>query len=104
MRFVECIDAPEVSDDARTCYNASMANPKDVEGTRFARRMFTKFKIDVTKADVRCMHGVVYLRGQITAYRDSGITDLRAEVEKIARVLRTQPGIRDVSIDVSYRQ
>ncbi len=87
-----------------TCYNASMANPKDVEGTRFARRMFTKFKIDVTKADVRCMHGVVYLRGQVTAYRDSGITDLRAEVEKIARVLRTQPGIRDVSIDVSYRQ
>lgn len=80
-----------------------MADPKDVEGTKLARRFFNKHKIDTTRADIRCMHGVVYIRGQLSAYRDAEFTDLRAEVERIGRLLRSQPAIRDVAIDCSYR-
>lgn len=80
-----------------------MADPKDVGVTRAARKYFTKHHIDITRADLRCMHGVLYLRGVVAAYRGSEFSDLREEVERIARLLRQQPGVRDVSIDVICR-
>ncbi|HWA82843.1 MAG TPA: hypothetical protein VG820_05400 [Fimbriimonadaceae bacterium] len=75
----------------------------DVRGTKAARAEFSKRGIDMTMADLRCMHGTLYVRGTVKAYRGSPITDIRAEMEIIARVLRQKPDIRDVILECVYR-
>ena len=61
----------------------------------------SKRGIDTAKADVRMMHGVLYIRGIIGKVAGSNIPDLRAEMEHIGRILRQKPEIRDVVIDVN---
>ncbi|MBV6457082.1 MAG: hypothetical protein HONBIEJF_00189 [Fimbriimonadaceae bacterium] len=78
-----------------------MADPKDVEATKLVRREFNRRAIDTTMADIRVMHGVVYIRGTIKPMRGGG--DPKGEVELIVRVLRTKPEIRDVVVDATFR-
>lgn len=68
-----------------------------------ARSYLGRRGVDLTLADVRVMHGVCYLRGTVSATRGMGITDIRAEVEQAARILKQRPEIRDVVLDCSYR-
>ncbi len=79
-----------------------MADPHDVAATKIARREFNKRHLDTTMADIRASHGVVYVRGVIKPIR-GGATDIKAECELIARVLRVKPEIRDVVLDCVYR-
>ncbi len=81
----------------------SMADPKDVAGTKVVRKEFTKRKVDTSLADIRVMHGVAYVRGTLQPVRGAGIVDIKHEVEHIARIIRTRPEIRDVVIDCTYR-
>lgn len=74
----------------------------DAETTRLAHREISRRFIDTTKLDVKAMHGVVYLRGQIKKLRGHEV-DLKHEMEIIHRVLRSKPGIRDVIIDVDFK-
>lgn len=76
----------------------------DVRGTKAARAELAKRGVDVTMADLRCMHGVLYVRGTVKPYRGSPITDIRAEMEIVARVLRQKAEIRDVVLECVYRQ
>jgi hypothetical protein len=80
-----------------------MADPNDVAGTKYARSMMGRRGIDVSRADVRVMHGVCYIRGQVTAIKGSDVHDIKAAVEHMARILRQRPEIRDVVVDVSFR-
>ena len=80
-----------------------MANEDDVRGTKSARAELGRRGIDTTRADIRVMHGICYIRGQLTAVRSANIPDLRSEMEKIAKVLRTKAEIKDVVIDCIYR-
>ncbi len=80
-----------------------MADPKDVEATKIARKEFIKHRIDVTMADLRVSHGVVYVRGLVKKEKGAPYEDLRTEMERIGRILRQRPGIRDVVIDCQYR-
>jgi hypothetical protein len=80
-----------------------MANEEDVRGTKAARSEFGRRGIDVTYADIRCMHGVCYIRGTVKAIRGSNIPDIRAEMEKVGKILRSKPEIKDVVIDCIYR-
>ena len=75
----------------------------DVRGTKAARAEFSKRGVDTTMADVRCMHGVLYIRGTIRPIRGAAYSDLKAEMELIARVLRQKQDIRDVILDCTYR-
>lgn len=75
---------------------------EDAQTTRLVQREITRRYIDITRLDVKAMHGVVYLRGSIAKLRGHNV-DLRHELEIINRVLRGKPGIRDVIIDVSTR-
>jgi hypothetical protein len=77
---------------------------EDVSGTKIARQMFSRRGIDLTRADIRVMHGVCYLRGQVSRLKGVEIPDLRAELEVIGKILRQKPEIRDVVIDVTYRE
>ncbi len=79
-----------------------MADPADVAANKALRREFSRRMIDITQADLRVTHGVAYIRGAIKPIK-GGPTDIRKEVELIARLLRTQAGIKDVVIDCAFR-
>jgi hypothetical protein len=83
-------------------YHRRMADPADVALNKLIRSEFGKRMIDTTAADLRCTHGVVYIRGSLRPIK-GGPTDLRAEVELIGRILRQRAGVRDVVIDCSFR-
>lgn len=80
-----------------------MADRLDIEVTKRARREFTKHHIDISRADLRCMHGVVYLRGMVLKEHGAHYDDVKTETERIGRILRQIAGVRDVVIDVQYR-
>lgn len=80
-----------------------MADPKDVAANKFVRSIFGRRGIDVTRADLRVMHGVCYIRGAVAAIPGSGITDLKLEVQNIAKLLTQKPDIKDVVIDCHFR-
>lgn len=68
-----------------------------------ARREFNKRPIDLTRADIRVSHGVVYVRGQLSLMRGAE-GSLRELVEQCSKALRTRPEIRDVVIDAILRE
>lgn len=76
----------------------------DVRAVKSARSEMARRGVDLTLADMRCMHGVMHIRGTVKALRGSNITDIRSEMELIARVLRQKAEIRDVILECSYRQ
>lgn len=80
-----------------------MANEDDVRGTKSARAEIGRRGVDVSQADIRVMHGTCHIRGVLKAYRGSNIPDLRIEMEKIAKILRTKAEIKDVVIDAIFR-
>lgn len=80
-----------------------MANEDDVRGTKYARSEIGRRGIDATLADIRVMHGICYIRGSLKGLRSANIPDLRSEMEKIAKILRTKAEIKDVVIDAIYR-
>ncbi|MCB0826256.1 MAG: hypothetical protein KDC26_08705 [Armatimonadetes bacterium] len=79
-----------------------MANAADVAANKMARQEFSKRNLDTTRADIRVTHGVCYVRGAVGTIK-GGPSDVRAEVETIAKVLRTRQGIKDVVLDCTYR-
>lgn len=79
-----------------------MADPNDVAGTKALRQELSKRGLDTTRADMRVTHGVAYIRGSVGTIK-GGPQDVRAELEIIAKVLRTKPMIKDVIIDCTMR-
>lgn len=77
--------------------------PEDVRGTKLARTEFGRRGVDLTMADVRCMHGLVHVRGTISKLAGANIPSLKAECEHIAKILKTKEGIRDVVLDCIIR-
>lgn len=80
-----------------------MANENDVRGTKAARSEISRRGIDITLCDLRVMHGVCHIRGTVRAAASANIPDLRSEMEKIAKILRTKSEIKDVIIDCTFR-
>jgi hypothetical protein len=80
-----------------------MGDPTDVLATKLTRREFNKHLVDVTQADIRVSHGTVFVRGTIQAQRGSHYHDVEEECQRIIRILKQRPEIRDVIIDVTYR-
>lgn len=74
-----------------------------MRGTKAVRNELAKRGVDATLADIRVMHGVAYIRGSVRPMKEAAFSDLRAEMELIARVLRQKAEIKDVVIDCSYR-
>lgn len=75
----------------------------DVRAIKAARAELARRGVDMTLADLRCMHGVVNVRGTVRAIRGSNIPDIRSEMELVARILRQKAEIRDVILDCVYR-
>jgi hypothetical protein len=81
-----------------------MVDVNDVRGLRVARAELSKRGIDTVRADVRMMHGVLYLRGAICLMPGFQINDLKHEVEHIAHFLRQRAEITDVILECTYAE
>ena len=79
-----------------------MTDEKDVHGLRMARSELSKRGIDTSRADVRVMHGVCYIKGMVYATPGSDIKDIRLEMEHVRHILRQKPDIRDVVLDCQF--
>lgn len=67
--------------------------------------MFGKRGIDVSQADLRVMHGVLYVRGVVSGMRgfDFGQLSLSESVDQVANILRKRPDVRDVSLSCYFK-
>ena len=79
-----------------------MPRPEDVEAMRLVRKELARRPVDTTLMHVGLSHGVVRIGGQVRAMRGHAL-DVRSEMELVAKVLRTKPGIREVVIDCIFR-
>lgn len=72
---------------------------EDAQITNSLRRECARRAMDISRLDVRCIHGVVHLSGEVRAIRGQAC-DLRKEMEILHHVLRAKPGVRDVIDEV----
>lgn len=79
-----------------------MSDPKDIEANKIVRREFNKRQLDITLADLRVSHGVVYVRGVIKSLPGTS-ADAKTEVEHIVHLLKLRPEIRDVIIEAQIK-
>lgn len=73
---------------------------EDIATTRMVRREIIRRRLDDSRLQVNAMHGVVYLRGEVSAL-DRGGVDAHEELHILSRILRSRPGIRDVVLEVN---
>jgi hypothetical protein len=80
-----------------------MADPSDVAANKLVRKEFGRSGLDITYADIRVMHGTCYIRGSISLSKAGEAVEPKAEMERIVRIIRQRPGIKDVVVDVRYK-
>ncbi len=73
----------------------------DAGYTRMVQRELNRRYVDTSRVDVRVIHGVCYMRGQITRLRTHPEVDLEQESEIIRKILRQKPGIRELIWEVT---
>lgn len=77
-----------------------MIDARDVQALRLVRSELARRGIDTGRADVRLMHGVLTIRGTVGLAAGAQIpSDLKTEMDQIARFLRQRADIREVIID-----
>lgn len=79
-----------------------MHDARDIQGLRIVRSELSRRGIDVGRADVRLMHGILTIRGTVKPAPGSHFGDLKTEMEQIARFLRQRAEIREVVLDCAY--
>jgi hypothetical protein len=79
-----------------------MIDARDVHGLRIVRSELSRRGVDIGRADVRLMHGVLTIRGTVKSAPGSHFDDLKTEMEQIARFLRQRAEIREVILDCAY--
>ena len=77
-----------------------MVDQNDFRGQRIARTEFARRGVDISRADVYVMHGILYMRGEIKPMPKSMILDMNSEIGIITKILRQRPEIRDIVLDV----
>lgn len=80
-----------------------MASENDVRALKAARSEFAKRAVDTTNADLRIHNGIIQIRGLLRPMKGATYSDLKSEVEIIARVLRQKGDIKDVVVDCQLR-
>ncbi len=77
-----------------------MTNQNDFRGQRVARAEFGRRGIELERADLYVLHGVCYVRGEISRGPGAQYDDIKRELALVQKVLRQRPEIRDVVLDV----
>ena len=77
-----------------------MVDQNDFRGQRIARSEFARRGLDISRADLYVMHGILYMRGEIKPMPKSLISDMNVEIGLITKILRQRPEIRDIVLDI----
>lgn len=77
-----------------------MVDQNDFRGQRIARSEFARRGVDISRADLYVMHGILYMRGDVKPMPKSLIIDMNSEMGIISKVLRQRPEIRDIVLDI----
>lgn len=77
-----------------------MVDQNDFRGQRIARTEFARRGVDISRADLYVMHGIMYMRGEVKPMPKSNISDMTVEMGLIAKILRQRPEIRDIVLDI----
>jgi osmotically-inducible protein OsmY len=75
----------------------------DKDMVKKVRGQIARRYVDASMVNVSITGGSVHLTGVLHALRMYPNTDLREEMEQIAKILRAMPGVRDVIWDVTLR-
>lgn len=81
-----------------------MVDQNDFRGQRIARTEFARRGVDISRADLYVMHGILYLRGEVKPMPNSNIADMTVEMGLITRILRQRPEIRDIVLEVKTQE
>jgi hypothetical protein len=79
-----------------------MVDQNDFRGQRIARAEFARRGIDVSRADLYVMHGVLYMRGAVKPMPNATFTDMTSEMGLVMKILRQRPEIRDIVAEVTH--
>ena len=77
-----------------------MVDQNDFRGQRIARAEFARRGIDISRADLYVMHGVLYMRGEVKTMPNTLINDLTYEMGLVTKILRQRPEIRDIVMEI----
>lgn len=75
----------------------------DKHANKVVRSIFNKRAVDISMADIRVSHGVVYIRGTIKFFTGRIPPNKDAAMAQVIRALRQQPEIRDVISEYTFR-
>ncbi len=73
---------------------------EDARTLRSVQRELVKRYVDCSRLDIRIMHGVCYMRGEVYRLRTHPEIDLDSEIELIRRLVRSQDGVRELIWEV----
>ncbi|MGD0111976.1 MAG: BON domain-containing protein [Armatimonadota bacterium] len=76
--------------------------PDDAMLTRRVRSEIIRRELDTQKLEVKVMHGVAYLAGELRPTRAQRITDWRKEMEIIENIVYGISGIRGIDNRIKW--
>ena len=79
-----------------------MARPGDASLTRKVKSEIIRRELDTTKLEVRVIHGVAYLGGELKATRHAKIPDWKKVLEIIEMLVLRIPGIRGLENRIKW--
>ena len=77
-----------------------MVDQNDFRGQRIARSEFARRGVDISRADLYVMHGIMYMRGDVKPMPKANIADMNVEMGITVKILRQRPEIRDIVLDI----
>ena len=80
-----------------------MSHADNKESTRKVRAQIARRYVDSSMLTISVIGGNVHFSGVIGILRSHPNVELKAEMLQISQILRTIPGIRDVTWDVTQR-
>ena len=76
----------------------------DATLTRLVRSEFIRREIDTSRLEVRVIHGVAYLGGELRETRSRRIPDQKKEMEIIENIIQTIRGIRGIDNRIRWER
>ncbi len=79
-----------------------MSRPDDAALTRKVKAEIIRRELDTTKLEVRVIHGIAYLDGELKATRHAKIQDGKKELDIIEMIILRILGIRGIDNRIKW--
>lgn len=81
-----------------------MADIEDVRATKYARNILGKAGIDLVQADVRCQHGVVFIRGLLKRAPKAQIKFVEQEAILACKKIKGMASVKEVVMECTFKE